>query len=89
MRIKESNYKELCNDYHNKGCGGRKEDVKKMKDAHASFSILCSAFLHPMSNNTQDNDTTLAILQMADEDMLRMSGNPVYFRLKAELDCLR
>ena len=51
-----------------------------------------------MSKDTQDNGTPfykkamLAPLQMADEHMLRESGNPVYLRLKDdsnELELIR
>jgi hypothetical protein len=51
-----------------------------------------------MSEDTQDNGTPpykramLALLRMADERMLRESGNPVYLRLKDdsnELELIR
>jgi len=43
-----------------------------------------------MSEDTQDNGmhpnqkAILALLQMADKDMLHESGNPVYLRLKED-----
>lgn len=48
-----------------------------------------------MCNDTQDpfrslcNEMILTILRLADEEMLRKSGNEVYLRLKKELDVLR
>jgi hypothetical protein len=42
-----------------------------------------------MPKDTLDNDKILEILRMADEDMLRASGNPVYLALKADLDRLK
>lgn len=48
-----------------------------------------------MSQDTQDGgvhpnrEEILALLQMADERMLHESGNPVYLRLKKELDLIR
>jgi hypothetical protein len=47
-----------------------------------------------MSKDTQDGgmhpykEEILTLLRMADERMLRESGNPVYLRLKTELDLI-
>jgi hypothetical protein len=35
------------------------------------------------------NEMVLMILRLADEDMLSKSGNPVYLRMKRELDEIR
>ncbi len=65
---------------------------KKERDARLSrfqyFNPRC-ALLPLMPKDTLDDKTVLEILQMADEDMLRKSGNPVYLSLKAEYDRLR
>jgi hypothetical protein len=53
------------------------------------FFNLCYTFLHSMLKNTQNYRKTLAILQIANKDMLHASGNPVSSRLKAELDHLK
>lgn len=45
-----------------------------------------------MPKDTQDackslcNEILLTIVRLADEDMLRESGNPVYLRMRRELD---
>ena len=48
-----------------------------------------------MPKDTQDHGKSfnraaiLAVLRTADESMLRESGNPVYLRLRKELDLIR
>jgi len=67
---------------------GKKEESQAF-EGHALSSIPCLAFLYMMPKDTLDNNKILAILWMANEDMLRASGNPVYLRLKADLECLK
>ena len=49
----------------------------------------------PMPKDTQDprkslcSEIVLMILRLADEDMLNESGNPVYLKMKRELEMFR
>ncbi len=76
------------NDDFCKERSGKKEESQAFEGCALS-SIPCLAFLYMMPKDTLDNNKILAILRMANEDMLHASGNPVYLRLKADLECLK
>jgi hypothetical protein len=62
--------------------------------SHRSLDLSPRLFI-AMPKDIQDiikhlcNEVVLRILQLADEDMLRDSGNAVYLRMKRELDEVR
>lgn len=71
--------------------------MKKVKDARPfrSSPSFATQSLISMSENTQDSDMSsykeaiLALLRVADERMLHDSSNPVYLKMKSELEHLR
>jgi hypothetical protein len=58
----------------------------------SSIPFLSSHLFTLMLEDTRDshkslcNEIVLVILQLANKDMLNESGNPIYLRMKTELD---
>jgi hypothetical protein len=71
---------------------GRKRKRDKRQCASLSIRSLILSLFVSMPKDTQDahkhlgNEIVLTILRLADEDMLRDSGNAIYLRMKRELD---
>ncbi len=73
---------------------GEKEEMGKKRDACAIIDSISFTHAISMPKDTRDscnslNELVLMILRLADEEMLTKSGNPVFLKMKRELELYR
>jgi hypothetical protein len=94
VRRKRKKNKSVDDDGFCSGVKGGKQENENEKHVNNALPFHCATHsLIPMSEDTHGrttcNELVLMLLHGADEKMLLESGNPVFLKLKAELDLLR